>query len=248
MSGHSKWSTIKHQKGANDAKRGATFTKLANAITIAVREGGGGDINFNFRLRLAIDKAREVNMPKDNIQRSVNRGLGIGESTTLETILYEGFAPHGVAVLAECVTDNRNRANGEIRTVFVKNGGAIGSSGSVGYLFKRVGEIKINKPSESEGKTRTSDDVLEIVMEVGGEDFSEDSENYYAFTTPETLHLIKTELEKSGLTISFAALVYLPNKETLINITDHTQAEDVLNFIEKLEELDDVQNVYSNLG
>jgi len=240
MSGHSKWSTIKRQKGANDAKRGAIFTKLGNAITISVREGGGGDPNFNFKLRLMMDKARSVNMPKENIARAIDRGLGKGDGVVLENVVYEGFAPHGIAVLVDVVTDNKNRASGEIRNIFHKAGGNLGSTGSVSYLFKKFGEIKI-------GKTVTANEALEKAMDAGAEDFFED-EDYVVYTTPETLHQVKVALETAGMPITFAGLVFVPNKETVVNIEDPVQAESVLNFLDSLEESDDVQNVYSNLG
>ena len=242
MSGHSKWSTIKHQKGANDAKRGAIFTKLGNAITISVREGGGGDPDFNFKLRLMIDKARAANMPKENIQRAIDRGLSKGDGVVLENVVYEGFTPYGVAVLVDVVTDNKNRASGEIRILFTKAGGSLGGSGSVSYLFKKLGEIKIEK------NNLTSDELMEKAMNAGAQDISDSGSHYFVYTTPETLHQVRMALESSGLTISSAALVYFPNKETLINIDDQAKAEQVLNFLESLEELDDVHNVYSNLA
>lgn len=241
MSGHSKWSTIKRAKGANDARRGATFTKLSNAITIAVREGGGGDPAFNFRLRLAIDKAKEANMPKENVSRAIEKGLGKGDGAQLENILFEGFAPHGVAVLVEAVTDNRNRTSGEVRTLFTKNGGSLGGSGSVSYLFKKLGEIKISKNSLG------FDSLMEKAMDAGAEDLLESETEFFVYTAPENLHQVRVSLESMGLTINSAALIYHPNKETLADIKDQSQAEQVLNFLESLEELDDVQNVYSNL-
>lgn len=250
MSGHSKWSTIKRQKGANDAKRGAAFTKLGNAITIAVREGGGGDPNFNFKLRLAIDKAREVNMPKENIQRSIDRGLGKGGEASLETVLFEGFAPQGVAVLIDCVTDNKNRTNGEVRTILVKGGGSLGSSGSVGYLFKHVGEIVVNKANEA-NKTSNPinfDQVLEKALEAEAEDVVEDVDHFLVYTRVDNLHQVKEKLEQGGLKITSAELVYQPNKETMLKVEDAAKEQQIFNLLESLEELDDVQNVYSNLG
>lgn len=240
MSGHSKWSTIKRAKGITDAKRGATFTKLANSITMAVREGGGADPNFNFRLRLAIDKGREANMSKDLITRAIDRGAGKGgDGVVLENVVYEGFAPHGVALMIESVTDNKNRTNGEIKTILAKAGGSLGSTGSVGYLFRHMGEIVVSKDNN---------DVLEMAMEAGAEDLTEDEENYYIFTETADLHKVRVALEEKGLKIGSAQLTYVPNRETMVNITDESQAQQVLNIIESLEELDDIQNVFSNLG
>lgn len=244
MSGHSKWSTIKRQKGVNDARRGAAFTKLGNAITIAVREGGGGDPSFNFKLRLAMDKAREANMPKENIQRSVDRGLGKGDGVVLENVLFEGFAPSGVAVLVDTVTDNKNRTMGEVRSILAKGGGSLGGSGSVRYLFKYQGEIVINKKDNN----ASSDQILEKALEAGAEDVSEDELAFIIYTRMDNLHQVKEKLEGQGLKIESAELVYTPNTETQIQIADSAKEQQVIKLLERLEELDDVQNVYSNLG
>lgn len=241
MSGHSKWSTIKRQKGANDVRRGATFTKLANAITIAVREGGGGDPSANFRLRLSIDKAREANMPKENIQRAVDRGLGKEEGLVLENVLYEGFAPFGVAVLVEVVTDNRNRTNGEVRTAFSKAEGSLGGSGSVGYLFKHAGELTV-------GKNEPFDLLFEKTINAGGEDLVETSDTFLIYTQPSSLHNARVSLETQGVVVSAANLIYIPNRETLVNIVNEDQAKKVMDLIETLEEMEDVQNVFNNLA
>ncbi len=246
VSGHSKWSTIKRQKGANDAKRGVAFTKLGNAITIAVREGGGGDPDSNFKLRLAMDKAREANMPKENISRAIDRGLGKGGEVALENVLYEGFAPHGVAVLIESVTDNKNRTNGEVKNILSKGGGALGSSGSVGYLFKKQGEIVISKSSNS-NKASNPNEILEIMLNSGAEDMTEDEEAFIVYTRIDNLHQVKTKLEEQGLKVDAAELVYTPNKETMIALSDE-EGKSVINLLSELEDLDDVQNVYSNLA
>ena len=256
MSGHSKWAQIKRQKGVQDVKRGQAFTKLGNAITIAVKTGGGGDVDSNIRLRLAIDQARGANMPKENIQRAVDRGLGKGDGVILENVLYECFAPSGVAVLVEAVTDNKNRASGEIRNLFSKAGGSLGSSGSVAYLFNREGEIHVNKANkinETNKANKTSDDitldeVMEKAMEAGADDVVDEGKMFIVYTKVDNLHQAKTKLEELGLTVLSASPVYLPNKETLVSIDDETKAHQVLNLLENLEELDDVQNVYSNLG
>lgn len=230
MSGHSKWSTIKRQKGVTDAKRGNLFTKLSNAITIAVREGGGGDPSSNFKLRLAIDKGREANMPKDNIQRAIDKGLGKGGENTLQTAIYEGFAPGNVAVIVETITDNTNRTGGEIRNIFDKNGGRVAA---VNYMFTRVGEIVVKGEP---------DQIFEKALEAGAEDIDDG----VIYTRPEDLHKVKEKLETSGLTISEAGLSFKPNKETMV-ILDETAGHKVMDFIEKIEDLDDVQNVFMNL-
>lgn len=219
MSGHSKWSTIKRQKGATDAKRGNLFTKLANVIAIATREGGSGDPNFNFKLRLAIEKAKEANMPKENIQRSVDRGLGKGEGVTLEQAVFEGFGPGGVAVIIEAITNNTTRTAAELRNVFEKNGGHLAGQGAVAYMFTRVGEI--------EGET------LEKAVEVGALDF----EDGILYTKPEDLHKISEVLGKAG------SLIFRPNKDIMVKVADPEKLE---GFISALHELDDVQEVFTN--
>lgn len=230
MSGHSKWSTIKRQKGVTDAKRGNLFTKLSNAISISVREGGGGDPASNFRLRLAMDKAREANMPKDNIQRAIDKGVGKGGEVQLQTAIYEGFAPGNVAVIVETITDNTNRTGGEIRTLFDKNGGRIAS---VAYMFKRVGEIVVSGDPDT---------IFEKALEAGAEDV----EDGVVYTKPEDLHKVKEKLESDSLTITSAGLSFKPNKETIMTLDD-AASEKVMNFVEKIEDMDDVQNVFVNL-
>lgn len=226
MSGHSKWSTIKRAKGANDAKRGAAFTKLANNITTAVREGGGGDPNFNFRLRLSIDKAREANMPKDNIQRSIDRGLGKGGEAALESVVLEGLCG-GAAVMVEAVTDNKNRTAGLIRTTFDKHGGTIGM---VNYLFTHYGEIEVD-PSVS------AETVFNRAIEAGASDV----EDNFIYTEAHKLHELKEKL--SDLKLLSADLVYRPNKETIVKVGE---PEKLISLLDALESLDDVSKVYTN--
>lgn len=242
MSGHSKWATIKRAKGVTDAKRGSLFTKLSNAISIAVREGGGGDINFNFKLRLAVDKAKEANMPKDNIQRAIDKGLGKGEGAGLQTAVFEGFAPHNVAVIVETITDNTNRTGGELRNIFAKNGGNMGSPGSVAYMFKRLGEIIIKKDNKI-----SFDQVFEKAVEVGAQDVEETDDSYLVYTHVEDLHRIKEALSGTGVAVSDAGIVYRPNPETLVQIADSIQQAAVSEFLDKVEDLDDVQNVFVNI-
>jgi YebC/PmpR family DNA-binding regulatory protein len=223
MSGHSKWATIKRAKGANDVRRGAAFTKLANAITIAVREGGGvTDPDFNFKLRLAMEKAKEANMPKENIARSIDRGAGKGDGAQLTTALYEGFAPGGVAVMVETISDNNARTAAELRNIFNKLGGNLGSPGSVAYLFARVGEI--------EGVT------FEQAVEVGALDFDDGT----LYTKPEDLHKVSAALEKPG------SLVFRPNKQTMVTVSDPEQLQQLETLLEAIDDLDDIQNIYTN--
>lgn len=240
MSGHSKWSTIKRQKGVTDAKRGNMFTKLSNSIAIAVREGGSGDPNFNFRLRLAIEKAREANMPKDNIQRAVDKGLGKGEGGGLQTAYFEGFAPGGVAVMVEAITDNSTRTSSELRNYFEKHGGNLGSVGSVGYMFTKTGEIEVSKDQ------MTFDQIFEKASEAGAEDVEEQGEYYYVYTEPNSLHQVRSKMESGGVKISDATLVYRPNRETMISL-DEEKKETVHRFLEGLEEMDDVQELFINI-
>ncbi len=211
MSGHSKWSTIKRQKGLTDAKRGNIFTKLSNAISVAVREGRG--------VEQAVEKAKASNMPKDNIQRAIDKGMGKGGADSLETVVFEGFGPGGVAVIVEAITDNNNRTSSEIRNIFSKHGGTLGGPGSVAYMFTRVGEI--------EGET------LEKAVEVGALDFEDGT----IYTKPEDLHRISEVLGKSG------DLIYRPNKETMVQVVDKEKLEV---FLDAIDELDDVQEVYIN--
>ncbi len=240
MSGHSKWSTIKRQKGATDAKRGAVFTKLGNTIAIAVREGGSGDPESNFKLRLAMEKAREANMPKENISRSIDRGLGKGEASSLEAAVYERFGPHGVSVIVDAITDNKTRTGSELRNFFEKAGGNLGSPGSVSYLFKRVGEIEIAKDG------LTIDKIFDKALEAEAEDVGENPETYSVYTKPEDLHKVKEKLEQLGVKIEAAEIIYRPNLETMITLEEEKKLS-VENFLENLADLDDVQAVFANL-
>lgn len=239
MSGHSKWAQIKRQKGATDIKRGQTFTKVANAITIAVRDGGGmTDPESNFKLRLAIEKARGVNMPKENIARAIDRGAGKGEKGLLEEVVYEGFGPDGVAVMVLCVTDNRERTRSEVKNIFDKNGGTLGQSGSVAYQFKQVGLVTVKKDSLS------SDDVFGKAVEAGADDVEEAGEEMLIYTDPSRLKSVKEALSLEGLTVVEAEL---SRKATLtVPVNDKAISSKVLLLVERLESLDDVQKVYAN--
>ncbi len=242
MSGHSKWSTIKRQKGVTDSKRGAAFTKLGNFIAIATREGGSGDPDSNFKLRLAIEKARQANMPKENISRSIDRGLGKGGEQILENGIFEGFAPGGVAIVVETISDNNTRTVNELKMVFSKMGGDLGNSGSVSYLFSRQGEITLGKDGQ------TYDSIFEKAVNAGAEDIEEDEDAFLVFTKPEELHKVKEELIKTGLNVLDAGLIFHPNKETMITLSNPEQEEKVHNLLSAIDDLDDVQNVFSNLA
>ncbi len=238
MSGHSKWATIKRQKGAADAKRGQLFTKLSNAITLAVKAGGGvADPDSNFRLRLTVDKARAANMPKENIERAIDRASG-STAAQVEELLYEGFAPGGVAVIVEAVTDNKQRTFSTLKNIFDKGGGTIGSSGSVSYLFKRRGEIAVAKNGV------TSDELLGKGIDAGVEDMEEVEDGVLFYSDPQLLQQIKKALESQGIIIESAQLTYIP---TSFISADESSKSKVEELIDNLQEIDDVQEVYTNL-
>lgn len=240
MSGHSKWKTIKHQKGQLDIKRGQVFTKLANAITIAVKQGGGiTDPNSNPRLRLAIEAARARNMPKDNIERAIERGVGKGGEGNLEEATYEGFAPHGVNVIVEAATDNLQRTSSEIKNIFEKNGGSFGQPGSSSYLFKKMGEVFVKKGGKS------YDDIFSLALEAGAEDIEEIGDEVVVYTQTGDLAKVKDELASKGLQITDAKHTVKPISK--VNIANRGDYDKVINFLSSLEDLDDVQEVYSNL-
>jgi YebC/PmpR family DNA-binding regulatory protein len=239
MSGHSKWATIKRQKGINDTKRGQAFTKLANAITISVKRGGGNtDPEFNASLRLAIDKAKAANMPKDNIERAINKGSGGAGGEELDEVLYEAFAPGGVGLLIEAVTDKKQRTVADVKTVLDKNGGTMAGQGAVSYQFQKAGEIMLSKNGKS------TDDVLEVAMENDVSDYDEDTDGMILYTEPQDLQKAKNGLENSGFKIDDAGLIYKPT--TMMSV-EAEKEEKILHLIDKLEEMDDVQKVYTNL-
>lgn len=242
MSGHSKWSTIKRAKGAADIKRSATFTKTANAISIAARLGGSGDPNFNPRLRMELEAAKKVNMPKENVQRAIDRGLGKLPGQTLEEVTYEGFGPGKVAYLIEGVTDNRLRTNQEIKYIFDRNGGVLGAVGSTAYMFDKKGEIKV----KSKGGEK-DEEILELI-DLGAEeieDFEEEGTNIYlVYTESPELNTMGTKITQAGYEVIGSEIVYKPN--VLTEIKDKEMAEKVIGFTEKLEEHDDILKVYAN--
>lgn len=238
MAGHSKWHNIRHKKAKQDAKRGQIFTKLIREITIAARQGGG-DPEFNPRLRIAIEKAKEHNMPAENIERAIKRGTGELEGVNYEEVSYEGYGPEGVAIIVECVTDNRNRTTGEIRHIFSKYGGNLGSSGCVSFLFEDKGVILVPKDSITE------EEIFEKAIEAGAEDVITEDDTYYEIrTSPEDLYSVKENLEKEGINIEKAELTKIPT--TTVEIKDPETAEKLMKLLDALEEQDDVQKVYSN--
>jgi YebC/PmpR family DNA-binding regulatory protein len=233
MSGHSKWSTIKRQKGAKDAARGAMFTRLGNAIAIAAR--GGADPDMNFSLRLAIDKAKAANMPMANIQRSIDRGSGKLGGEQIQEIMYEGYGPGGVAILVECATDNINRTYPEVRLAFSKHGGNIAEKGAVAFQFDRNGMIRVRGGG---------DDLMLQALDAGAEDMVEEGEDSIIYTEPKELAKVRDILKKTGIEITEAELTYVPN--TSINITDESTAGKIMRLMDALESQDDVTNTHVN--
>jgi YebC/PmpR family DNA-binding regulatory protein len=238
MSGHSKWSTIKRKKAANDAKRGAVFTRLAREITIAAREGGG-DPETNFNLRIVIDKAKAANMPKDNIEKAIRRGTGEDkEGADFEQIMYEGYAPNGVALLIEVVTDNRNRTVAELRHVLSKSGGNLADAGSVSWQFRRVAYFYLPLSGED------TDQIFDLAVEAGADDVIIDEDGVEIIAPVESFKNVSDRLKVAGLEPEEAAMRMLP-KSTLQ--LDGEQALKVLHIVEDLEEIEDVQDVYLNM-
>lgn len=237
MSGHSKWSTIKRQKGVNDAKRGQIFTKLSMAVTLAVREGGGvTDPAGNFKLRLAIDAARAANMPKENIDRAISRANGKGEAA-LEEAVYEGFGPGGVSLIIETATDNKQRTVSEVKSTLDKNGGSLGVQGAVAYQFEQKGMIGTPKPANM-------DDFFLLAVEAGAEDLEEGDDEVIVYTKPEDLNSVREKLLAQNITITSAEFTRIPT--TPITIEDPEKAEKIISLVDKLESLGDVQKVYIN--
>ncbi len=238
MSGHSKWSTIKRQKGANDAKRGALFTKVAREISVAARQGGG-DPDANYRLRLAIEKARSVNMPADNIKRTIDKATGGGDADQFEEIVYEGYGPGGIAVLVEAATDNRNRTAAEVRSIFTKTGGQLAGSGAVAWQFEPRGLITVPR----DGKV-DADDVALAAIDAGAEDVdTDDDEAIEIYTEPGALESVRKALEAAGVPVESAENTMVARQSVEL---DSGKARQALRLVELLEDLDDVQRVSSN--
>jgi len=233
MSGHSKWSTIKRQKGAKDAARGALFTKLGNNIAVAARAGADPDMNFS--LRLAIDKAKASNMPVANIQRSVERGSGKLGGAQIQEVLYEGYGPAGVAILVECATDNTNRTYPEVKLAFSKHGGNIAEKGAVAFQFDHKGMIRVKGGG---------DDLMLAALDAGAEDVQEDGEESVIYTTAKELGQVRDALKAQGTEITEAELTYVPNNTVEVN--DEAAAGKIMRLMDKLDELDDVTNTHVN--
>ncbi len=235
MSGHSKWATIKHKKGALDAKRGKIFTRLIKEITMAAKSGGG-DVEGNPRLRTAVAAAKAENMPADNIKRAIQRGTGELEGVNYEEITFEGYGPGGVALLVEVTTDNRNRTVSEIRHMFTKGGGNLGEAGSVAWMFSKKGSILVSKKSKE-------DDLMNIVLENGGDDLNDDGENWEITTAPNAYETVLEAVKKSGAEVVHSELGMIP--QTYVKL-EGAAANQMIRLLETIEDHDDVQNVYSN--
>jgi len=236
MSGHSKWATIKHKKGAADAKRGKIFTRLIKEITIAAK-GGGGDPDGNPRLRTAILAAKAENMPADNIKRAIQRGTGELEGLSYEEIVYEGYGPGGVAIMVQVLTDNKNRAVSEIRHAFTKNNGNLGESGSVGYLFAKKGLIIVDKAKVNEDK------LTEIALEAGADDLSDEGDTWEVITGPKEFDGVLEAIKKAGIAPEHAEVTMIASTYQKL---EGAQAAAMMRLLEVLEDLDDTQNVYTN--
>jgi YebC/PmpR family DNA-binding regulatory protein len=236
VSGHNKWSTIKYKKGAADAKRGKLFSRLIKEITIAARFGGG-DVDGNPRLRTAVGTAKAANMPKDNIERAIKKGTGDLDGAAYEEINYEGYAPGGAAVLVEVLTDNKNRAASEVRHAFTKHGGSLGEPGSVSWMFSKKGRMTFDAGKYEE------DQVMEIALEAGAEDVSNDGEEIEVTTAPQDLETVKAAFEEKGLEFLEAEVAMVP--QTLLEL-DAKTAPPTMKLMEALDDLDDVQKVWSN--
>jgi YebC/PmpR family DNA-binding regulatory protein len=238
VSGHSKWSSIKHKKGAADAKRGKLFSKLSRAIIVAAKEGGP-DPTGNLALQNAVEKARSYSMPKENIERAIARGAGSdSDSAAFETVIYEGYGPSGVAVIVEALTDNRNRTASDVRHVFSKNDGNLGGSGAVSWLFERRGIVLVAAEGVDE------DELTLAAAEGGADDVSLDGSTYQVVSAPESLTAVREAIERAGFTVDSAELSMVP--KTTIELTDEASAKKVLRLIDQLEENDDIQDVYAN--
>lgn len=236
MAGHSKWAQIKRQKGVADARRGALFTKLSREITVAARQGGG-DPDMNFRLRLAVQKAREANMPAENIKRAIERATGGGEGTALDEVTYEAYGPHGVAILVEALTDNRNRTVAEIRSVLTRGGGSLGETGSVAWQFESRGVVSVKT------NNRDVEEIELAAIDAGAEDVDVVGDTVEVYTAPADLEAVRKALLDAGYEVASAELIMRP--KATINL-EPEDAGAVLRLLDRLEELDDVQRVYSN--
>ncbi len=237
MSGHSKWATIKHKKAATDAKRGKVFSKLAKEITICVR-GGGGDPAANISLRTLLQKAKQVNMPSDNIERAVKKGTGELQGAALEEIMFEAYAAGGIALIVQCLSDNRNRTVAEVRHVITRCGGSLAGQGQVMRSFTRKGQIIVEASKIEEDK------LMELVLEAGADDLQNEGESYEVLTDPSQFNNVVEALNKAGIPMESSEVSLIP--DNYMPVTDKEKSGTLMKFIEELEELDDVQNVYTN--
>lgn len=237
MSGHSKWSTIKHKKAANDKKRGKIFTKIIRELMIAAKDGGS-DIEANPRLRQAVLKAKQANMPKDTMDRAIKKGAGELEGSSFEEFTYEGYGPHGVAIFMDIMTDNKNRTAGEVRSTLTKSGGNLGSNGCVSFMFDKKGVIVFSSDVISEDK------AMEMAIEAGAEDVSAEEDEIEIITDPQDFDTVLNAFLKEDLNPISSEITMIANSEQEL---ESSKIESVLNLIDKLEDLDDVQNVYTNL-
>lgn len=240
MSGHSKWATIKHKKAKVDAQRGVSFAKASRDIMVAVKEGGADPVG-NFRLKTAIEKAKEAGLPNDNIKRAIERASGGGTESNLEEINYEGYGPGGVAIIIEAMTDNRNRTAGDIRSYFNKNNGNLGETGCVGWMFKAQGVISVEKNNINQ------DELFDAAINAGAEDFlvsEEEEDDFKIITAPETMQTVAEEIEKAGYKIKSAEKTKIP--ENTVPVQDEESAKYLLRLLGSIEDHDDVQNVYAN--
>lgn len=240
MAGHSKWANIKHRKARTDQKRGKIFSKIAKEIMVAARVGGG-DIHANITLRSLVQKARSYNMPADNISRAIKKGTGEGsDGVVFEELIYEGYAPGGIAVLVCVLTDNKNRSAAEVRAVFSKNGGNLGSTGSVAHLFQRKGQIFVA------GSAVDEDTLLTLVLEAGAEDMKQDGDSFEILTEPSQFMAVVDALSEADIPMPSSELTFIPDLE--VPVTDEGQARSIMKFVDLLDDLDDVQNVYANFN
>ncbi|MCL1804383.1 MAG: YebC/PmpR family DNA-binding transcriptional regulator [Clostridiales bacterium] len=239
MSGHSKWSTIKRHKGKIDAAKGVVFTKLAREIIVAARAGGGNP-EGNFRLKIAVAKAKASNMPNDNIKRAIEKGAGGADGANYEELTYEGYGPGGTAVMVRAMTDNRNRTAGEIRHIFSKNGGNMGETGCVGWMFKEKGVLTVDK----EDCKLSADDLMLMALDLGADDIQEEEDTVEITTDPGAFQAVKEGMEKEGVVFSDSEITMIP--DTSVVVTDLEQAKYVLRMMEALDEHDDIQSTYTN--
>lgn len=236
MAGHSKWANIKHRKAAQDAKKGKAFTKVAKEITVAAKIGGG-DAEMNPRLRLALDKAKAVNLPKDNVERAIKKGTGEGNDAVFEDVVYEGYGPGGVAILVKALTDNKNRTVAEVRSTMSKKGGNMGEPGCVAWMFESKGLIEISKEAMEE------EELMDLALEAGAEDVLDEGDVFQIVTEPSEYFTVKSVVEEKGLEISYSEVTMKPKNTTPV---DGSDLQKIMNITDAIEELDDVQEVFSN--